>query len=76
MARAYLRISVDAGREQAVLKALRKIKGVRSADLTSGEQDVIALIEANSYDALLDLVVKKVRAVRGLRSTATSLVLE
>lgn len=76
MARAYLRISVETGKERSVRDALLKIGGVRSADLTSGDQDIISLVEGESYEGILTLVVGEVRKVEGIRSTVTNLVLE
>ena len=76
MAKAYLRIIVEAGNERQVRDALRKIGGVKSADLTAGEQDVIVLIEAGSVEELLKTVVDKVRKTAGVRETVTNLIME
>ena len=46
MARAYLKISVTPGLEITVRDAIARIKGVISADVTTGEQDIICLVEA------------------------------
>lgn len=76
MAKAYLRIIVEAGKERQVRDALRKISGVKSADLTTGEQDVIALIEGKSVEELLKTVIDNVRKTSGVRETVTNLVME
>lgn len=76
MARAYLRIIVEAGKERQVRDALRKIGGVKSADLTAGEQDIIVLIEAKSVEDLLKAVVDNVRKTAGVRETVTNLIME
>ncbi len=76
MAKAYLRIIVEAGKERQVRDALRNISGVKSADLTTGEQDVIVLIEAQSVEGLLKAVVDNVRKTPGVRETVTNLIME
>jgi len=76
MAKAYLKISVDTGREREVREALGKIPEVKSADLTTGDQDIIAIIETSSYEALLKTIVEEMRRIKGITSTSTSLVLE
>lgn len=76
MAKAYLKISVDAGMEREVCSSLKKLSEVKSADLTTGDQDIIAVIEAGSYEALLKTIVEELRQVKGISSTSTSLVLD
>lgn len=76
MAKAYLKIKVEAGVERDVCSALRKLQQVTSADLTTGDQDIIAIVEAPSYEILLKAVVEELRGINGIASTSTSLVLE
>ena len=76
MAKAYLRIIVEAGKERQVRDALRNISGVKSADLTTGEQDVIVLLEAQCVEELLKAVVDNVRKTSGVRETVTNLIME
>ena len=65
-----------AGKERAVRGALKRVRAVKAADLTAGEQDIIAVIEAKSYEVILKTVVSKLRGIKGIQSTSTSLVLE
>jgi DNA-binding Lrp family transcriptional regulator len=76
MARAYLRINTDIGREVEVRDRLREIKEVLSVDITAGEQDIICLVEAGSVDSILDLVVTKIRGIEGIQGTTTNLILD
>jgi len=76
MARAYLRINTDIGREVEVRDKLRQVDEVLSADITAGEQDIICLVESGSVDAILDLVVSKVRGIDGIQGTTTNLILD
>ena len=76
MVKAYLTVSVEAGKEREVQEALMKMSEVKSADLTTGDQDIIAVIEASSYDVLLKTIVEETRRIKGITGTSTSLVLE
>ena len=76
MARAYLRINTDIGREVEVRNRLREVPEVLNVDITAGEQDIICLVEGDSVDAILDLVVSKVRGIEGIQGTTTNLILD
>ena len=76
MATAYLKVWVQVGRETVVREALRKIRGVKRSDLTTGDQDIIVLIESDDYQSLLDTILNSVRSVEGIERTVTNLVLE
>lgn len=76
LARAYVKVNVAAGREREVKDALLARDEVRSADLTSGDQDIIALVEAESFDELLDLTLNQLRTIDGVTGTVTNLVID
>ncbi len=76
MARAYLKIEVEMGKERSVRDALLKFSEVKGAELTTGDQDVLALIEADSFEDILQVVVDKLRTLKGIKNTVTDLVLE
>lgn len=76
MARAYLKIKVQMGKERAVRDALLHFSEVKSADLTTGDQDILVLVEADSYEDILLAVVDRLRALKGVKNTVTDLVLE
>ncbi len=60
MARAYLKISIETGMEREVCEALRNLAEVKSADLTTGDQDIIAVIEVGDYEALLKTISEEI----------------
>lgn len=76
MAKAYLKINVRPGFERTVKDTLLKIKGVKAADITAGDQDIIAIVEASSYDDILNLVINDLRVIDGIERTLTNLVTE
>ncbi|MDP8263524.1 MAG: Lrp/AsnC ligand binding domain-containing protein [Candidatus Ancaeobacter aquaticus] len=76
MAKAYLKIIVEGGKESKIKTALLKIKGVKSAELTTGEQDIICLIEGKTHKDVLRLIIDKIRKIKGVKETVTNLILE
>jgi len=76
MAKAYLKIKVEMGRERGVRDALLTFEEVKAAEVTTGDQDVLALVEADSYDDILQVVIDRLRTIKGVTGTTTDLVLE
>lgn len=76
MSKAYVKINVLPGKEKIIRSILSEIKGVREVHITTGDQDIIAIVEADNFENLLKLVLTKLRGVEGLTKTDTNLVLE
>ena len=76
MAKAYLKINVIPGKEKIIRSALSEVKGVREAHITTGNQDIIVLVEADNFENLLKLVVTKLRVIESITKTDTNLILE
>ncbi len=76
MAKAYLKIKVEMGKERGVRDVLLRFAEVKSAELTTGDQDILALVEADNYEDILLAVVDRLRALKGIVSTVTDLILE
>lgn len=76
MARAYLKIKVEMGKERGVRDTLQRFTEVKSAELTTGDQDILVLVEADTYEDILLALVERLRALNGIVSTVTDLVLE
>ena len=76
MLKAYVKIWVYPGKEKEAVRDLRRLKCILSADLTAGEQDMIALVQGKSYEDILQTVVKQVRTLKSVRNTVSNLVLE
>ncbi len=75
MVRAYVKIDVRGGFEKLVRDKLRSIPTVKSADRTSGEQDIMVLVEVETVEALLIVVSDRIRRIEGVEKTVTNLVL-
>lgn len=76
MAKAYVKVWVQPGMEKEVQRELLDVDQFMTADITAGEQDMICLVEAGSYEDLLQTVMRKLRAVEGVTRTVTNLILE
>ncbi len=76
LARAYVKVNVAAGKERVVKEALLRREEVCTADITSGDQDIIALVEAASFDELLDLTLNQLRTIEGVTGTVTNLIVD
>ncbi len=76
MAKAYLQLNTEIGKEKEVKEQLLKIKGVKSADLVTGINDIIVILEGRDYEEILNTVLTKVRSIKGLSKTTTNLVAE
>ena len=74
--KAYVKIWVYPGKEREAVQSLRKLKCVMSAELTAGEQDVIALVNGKSYEDILQIVVKQMRTLKSVRNTVSNLILD
>lgn len=76
MSKALIRICVNVGKERKIRDALRRLKEVKMAEITAGEQDVIALVSGRSFEDILKVVTAKVRKHDGIKVTWTNFILE
>ena len=70
-ARAYIFIETQVGKSRDVATALQALSGVPSADIVTGEFDIIALVEAPDMVAMADLVTGQVQSIPGVTRTIT-----
>jgi DNA-binding Lrp family transcriptional regulator len=75
MVEAYVLIQAGVGRSAEVADAVRKIPGVRFADVVTGPYDVVVRAEAAEIDGLGKLIVANVQTVVGVTRTLTCPVL-
>ena len=69
--RAYILIETQVGKAPDVVAALRLLTGMPSADIITGDFDIIALVEAEDMVALADLVTGRVQSIPGVTRTIT-----
>lgn len=73
---AYVFIYATPGKVEAVAKAVRRLRGVKSVHPCWGRPDVIAFIEAANPEALGQLVLRRIHRLRGVEATDTRIVVE
>jgi DNA-binding Lrp family transcriptional regulator len=73
--KAFVLIETAVGRNREVTAALKKLKGVTSADLVTGPYDVIAVVEALSLSEVGDVVTARIHPIPGISRTVTCLVI-
>src|SRR3989475_4044700 len=67
----FVLIDIEPTREKEVYQKLLKIKDIVVLYPLFGEYDLIAKVEADSYDAIGKLVVSNIRPIAGVRATKT-----
>lgn len=76
MSRVYLLANVIPGKERDIRDTLRGINGVDSADVITGQYDIVVTLEAKDTNEIFNKILKKVRKVRGLTRTETFVAVE
>jgi len=71
--KAYILIHIQTGEIVEALDQLRAVKGVQYADMTFGEFDAIAIVEAADLKALGRLVAWDIQTIPGIQETITCL---
>ena len=74
MTKAFVFVNVAQGAEKKALTELRAMPEVKESYPVYGLFDIVAVLETNSMDQLMDAVSRKVRSVDSVKSTVTSIV--
>lgn len=74
--RAYVLIDAMVGRTKEVLADLQRMAGVKSVEAVTGPHDLIAVVEAESLKELGEVVLSRIRGVKGVTRTVTCMVIE
>ena len=69
--RAFILIETQVGKTRDVVAALRSLPGVPSADIITGDFDIIVIVEADDMVAIADLVTGRVQSIPGVTRTIT-----
>lgn len=68
---AYVLVNVEGAKTKNVLSKIKKIKGVKSANLIAGPYDLVALVQGKNQDEVGELVISKIRKTQGVTNTLT-----
>ena len=72
---AYVLIKAHVGDIQPAIGILRRTNGVVSAAPTLGPYDIVALVEAGTFDELGDLVTRQIHAINEIIETTTCIIM-
>ena len=67
----FVLIDIEPTREKEIYAALMKIGQIVELYPLFGDYDLIAKVEADSYDAIGAVVVSKIRSIAGVKGTKT-----
>lgn len=74
MARAYILINTKSNREYEVVKELKTVTGVKSADVLFGYYDIVAIVETETLNDI-GRVIEEIRSkTDGIEKTSTMIV--
>jgi len=71
---AYILMDIEIGRADEVLQELRKIEEATKISVTTGEYDIIILLEVPTLEDLYDITVKRIHMIPGIKETTTAVV--
>lgn len=71
---AFVLINTETGLEANMLQTLRNVKGVNEAHVVYGTYDIVAKVEAESIEALKEMITLRIRKLDKIRSTLTLVV--
>lgn len=74
--RAYIFVNATAGKPAAVVQELRRVPGIKAADMCWGVPDIIAVAEAADAKALQVLVLDRIQQLANVAQTDTHIVCE
>lgn len=68
---AYVMVNCDTGMEPKIMEEIGAIDGVKEVKYTFGSYDIVAKIEAESVEALREIISLRIRKMDRVRSTTT-----
>ena len=74
--RAYVVVTVEAGKARQVAQQIVHLPGVKMADACWGSRDIFAVIEVKDSQELNRLVMDKIQRLDGVRETSTHIAIE
>lgn len=73
---AYVLIKVRTGEISEVVRQLRKVAGVKEANMTFGPFDAVAIIQADDNKHLGQILATGIQPIPGVQDTLTCLAIE
>lgn len=74
--KAYVLIKVRTGEVTSVVHQLHRVKAIKSAEMTFGDFDAIAIVETGDLEAMGAVIAAQIQTIPGILSTNTVLAVE
>jgi DNA-binding Lrp family transcriptional regulator len=74
--KAYILIKIRTGEVKQVVRQLRKIESVESADMTFGPYDAVAVVQNGDINKLGALLASEIQPIPGILETLTCLAVD
>ena len=74
--RAYVLVEIAAGKVNTVVKELRRMEEVQTADSLTGMYDAIAVVETADPEAIRKVVTERLHTMDGINRTLTCFAVE
>ncbi|MBI4824269.1 MAG: Lrp/AsnC ligand binding domain-containing protein [Nitrospirae bacterium] len=71
MARVYMLANVLPGKDKSIRDTLKGTKGIKGADVITGQFDIIAVLEAKDTNTIFSSILKEIRKIKGITRTET-----
>jgi DNA-binding Lrp family transcriptional regulator len=71
---AYILIVVELGKTDEVVKNLKTIDEAIRIAVTTGEYDIVVLIDVPDLEALYEITVNRIHKIQGISATTTAVV--
>lgn len=74
--KAYVLINTRPGDLRDVVRQLRRLEGVKEANMTFGPYDVVAVLQADDLQHLGEMIASQVQPIPGVLETLTCMAVE
>ncbi len=74
--KAYILIKIRTGEVKQVIRQLRKLESVESADMTFGPYDAVAVVQNGDINKLGTLLASEIQPIPGILETLTCLAVD
>jgi DNA-binding Lrp family transcriptional regulator len=72
--KAYILLRTEIGSTNEVLRHLKEIEEATRIAVTTGQFDIVILIEVDNLEMLYDITIEKIHKIKGIMETTTMVV--
>ncbi|MFX0106682.1 MAG: Lrp/AsnC family transcriptional regulator [Candidatus Hodarchaeota archaeon] len=76
MVKAYILMKAASGKEDHVIQELLKLSVTEEAHKVFGEYDIVAEVRGRDMEAIVDILLTKIRRIEGITDTHSLLVID